>query len=165
MSESRRARLPWVLLVLSVVLNLAFLGGFAWTRAHHARFASGAGSGYQQRLERAVEGLKLDAGQQQAWNDFVQNVRQRGRGMREANAQLLDSAWSELAKTNPDGAAVERAFEQAGENRRQFQRDTMQSMTRFLATLGPEQRVRFLERARRPEPPRSGERPPRPHGS
>jgi Spy/CpxP family protein refolding chaperone len=149
--SARASRLPWVLLALSVALNLAFFAGFAWSRAHHARFAGGPGGGMQ-RLERAAKELKLDPGQDAAWTEFIQATRQRGRGLGDANGPLIDSAWNELAKPNPDASAVEQAFQQASENRREFQRDTMSAMIRFLATLGPDQRLRFIEHARPPAP-------------
>jgi Spy/CpxP family protein refolding chaperone len=130
-----KARLPWVLFAVSLALNIAFMGGWAWGRMHPPR-----GGVFQ----HAARGLSLDDRQRDAFQNFLKTQRANGQLLREKNRPLLDSVRGEWAKQNPDEAAVEQLLDTTDANRRAFRQQTIRAMNDFLRTLTPEQREQFL---------------------
>lgn len=125
-----------VALVLSLALNLCFVAGAVWTRMHHPTGAE---------WFREVSGtLHLNPQQETALHQFVRTMRLRSEGMREDVGPLIGNAWSEIAKPQPDEAQIMRLFDQAAGKRHDFQRDATAETLKFLATLGPEQREKFV---------------------
>jgi uncharacterized membrane protein len=145
-----RARLPWILLALSVALNVFFVGGAIWMKSR-------VGRGWMrpaERIEAAAKDLNLDGRQRDALQDFLATLRTRSHQLREKNRPLIDTAWTELAKAEPDEAVLDRAFDEGTANRRAFQLDTSRALHQFLRTLSDEQRAKVLENMRaRPHPP------------
>ncbi len=135
-------RLPWILLALSLALNLAFVGGVFWVHVMHAPMGPG------ERVESVAKGLSLDATQRAAFDRFVRTVRMRARQLREANQPLIDEAWQDFAKAQPDEAAVDKLFEQVADNRRSFQIEAGRALRAFLATLREDQRASFIAMVR-----------------
>ena len=133
------ARLPWILLALSLALNLFFVGGVFWVRSQ------GHGPlGPAERIERVAKQLTLDADQRAAFERFVRAIRMKARDLRETNQPLIDEAWQDFAKAQPDEAAVDKLFEAAANNRRNFQVETGRALRAFLVTLNEDQRVAFV---------------------
>jgi Spy/CpxP family protein refolding chaperone len=108
--------------------------------------------------ERMAKALNLDPAQRTAFERHLRSMREETRRYREETRPLLQQSWHELAKPQPDEAALDRLFEEGIAKRRALQRENARSMRSFLATLEPEQRQRFLELLRE-----RGERGP-PHG-
>ena len=135
-----RSRLPWILLALSLALNLCFVGGVFWVRME----ASHAQMGPAERMEQVVRQLALDGNQRAAFERFVRTMRMKARQLRETNQPLIDSAWQEFAKQQPDDAATDKLFEQAADNRRGFQLETGRALREFLAALSEDQRAKFI---------------------
>jgi uncharacterized membrane protein len=135
-----RSRLPWILLALSLALNLCFVGGVFWVRME----ASRAQLGPPERMELVVKQLALDADQRAAFDRFVGTMRMKSRQLRETNHPLIDAAWQEFAKQQPDEAAIDKLFEQAANNRRSFQIETGRALREFLVALSEEQREKFI---------------------
>jgi Spy/CpxP family protein refolding chaperone len=131
-------------LALSVVLNLCFVGGALWTYFHAAPPPN-----FEARMRQMPAELALDPQQKEAFERYAGGVRARIQQMHEAVEPLLGDAWSEIAKPDADAAKIMALFSQAGEKRRGFQRDLTTETLSFLATLSPEQRVKFVEIARR----------------
>ena len=136
-----RHPLLWVALALSLVLNFCFVAGALWIRIHGpAPPASPA-----ERLQRIGAELALDPQQRQAFERYSENVRVHMQQMRETVEPLMSAAWSELAKPDSDPATAARLFDEAGQARRNLQRELLAPTLTFLATLSPEQRAKFVE--------------------
>jgi uncharacterized membrane protein len=133
------ARLPWILLALSLALNLFFIGGVFWVRSQHH-----GPMGPAERIERVTKELALNPDQRAAFERFVRTIRMKARDLRETNQPLVDEAWQDFAKGQPDEAAVDKLFEAAANNRRNFQLETGRALRAFLATLNEDQRVAFI---------------------
>jgi hypothetical protein len=132
-------RLPWVLMALSLALNLFFVGGVFWVRSQ------GHGPiGPAERVEKLAKELTLDADQRAAFERFVGTIRMKARELRETNQPLVDEAWQDFAKAQQDEAVVEKLFEAAANNRRSFQLDTGRALRAFLVTLNESQRTGFI---------------------
>jgi len=133
------ARLPWILLALSLALNLFFIGGVFWMRSQwHGPM------GPAERIERVAKQLTLDADQRAAFERFVRAIRMKARDLRETNQPLIDEAWQDFAKAEPDEAAIDKLFEAAANNRRSFQIETGRALRAFLAVLNEDQRAAFI---------------------
>ena len=136
----RYSRLLIAVLVISLVLNLCFVAGAAWTRLH----APPGGRNLVERYQEIASELDLNAQQRAAFDQYIAAMRGRADQMRQDTEPLMGAAWDELAKPQPDEAKVTQLFDQAGDKRRGFQRDaTVQTMA-LLATLSPAQRAKFV---------------------
>jgi uncharacterized membrane protein len=136
-----RSRLPLILLVLSLALNVFFIGGVFWlkTRAMQAQLTP------PERVRLVARELSLDDNQRAAFDRFIQTARQHTRELRETNTPLVDQAWEEFAKTQPDEAVIERLFSASADNRRRYQVELGQALRGFLAALSVEQRRTFID--------------------
>jgi Spy/CpxP family protein refolding chaperone len=139
-----RQHLFWVILVLSLALNLCFIAGALWIRVQGPPPPMGP----EQRLQQIEPQLALNPQQKAAFDEYARTVRSRVQSMHEAIEPLVANAWSELAKPDANEANVMQLFDQAGEQRRAFRRELGTSTFTFLAKLSPEQRAKFVELAR-----------------
>jgi Spy/CpxP family protein refolding chaperone len=139
-----RQHLFWVVLILSLALNLCFVGGALWIRFQGPPLPTSP----QERLEQIEPQLALDPQQKAAFDQYARIVRLRMQSMHEAIEPLVGKAWSELAKPDADEAKIMQLFDQAGDQRRAFRRELGTATFTFLAKLTPEQRAKFVELAR-----------------
>jgi Spy/CpxP family protein refolding chaperone len=139
-----RQQLFWVVLILSLALNLCFIAGALWIRVQGPPHPMSP----EQRLQQIEPQLALDPQQKAAFDQYAQTVRLRMQSMREAVEPLVGNAWSELAKPDADEAKIMQLFDQAGEQRRASRRELGTATFTFLAKLTPEQRAKFVELAR-----------------
>jgi len=136
-----RHPLLWVVLTLSLLLNLCFVAGALWIRIQGPPLPASAA----ERLLRIGAELALDPQQRQAFDQYSENVRAHMQRMRDTVEPLMTAAWSELAKPDADQATAARLFDEAGQARRSLQRELLTPTLTFLATLSPEQRAKFVE--------------------
>ena len=129
-----------VLLILSVVLNLCFVAGAAWTRLH----APARWGGLEQRYQQMAAELSLEPQQRAGFDAHVAAIRTRTEKMREQVNPLMNAAWDEIAKPQADAAQVTRLFDEAAEKRREFQREATAKTLNFLTILSPAQRGKFV---------------------
>ena len=136
-----RQQLLWMLVALSVALNLFFIIGALWIRMHGPPVPMSAA----ERLQRIGTELSLDPQQQGAFNKYSETVRTRMQLMHKTVDPLMGKAWEEIAKPEADEANVVRLFDEAGQTRRSFMRELAPNTLSFLAKLSPEQRAKFVE--------------------
>jgi Spy/CpxP family protein refolding chaperone len=139
-----RRHLFWVILVLSLALNLCFVAGALWIRVQGPPLPMSP----EQRLQQIEPQLALNPQQKATFDEYARTVRSGMQSMREAIEPLVANAWSELAKPDADEAKVMQLFDQAGEQRRAFRRELGTATFTFLTKLSPEQRAKFVELAR-----------------
>jgi Spy/CpxP family protein refolding chaperone len=133
-----------ILLVVSAVLNLCFIAGAAWTHWHaRSRWQS-----VEQRFQRMAVQLDLTPEQRTGFDAYVAAMRARTEKMHQQVGPLIGEAWDEIAKPQADGAQIQRLFDEAAEKRREFQREAGAQTFKFLATLSPAQRGKFVAIAR-----------------
>jgi len=135
-----RPYLLWLLLTLSLALNLFFVAGALWIRFHGPPPMN-----VEERLEGIGAQLGLDPQQKAAFEQYSQAVRTRMKLMHQAVDPLVSAAWSEVAKPDADEAKVLRLFDEAGQTRRSYMHELAPIALSFLATLSPEQRTKFVE--------------------
>ena len=142
--SSSRARLLWAALVLSLVLNVCFVGGLVWSSMQVARPITPA-----ERFQHVASEMNFAGSEREHFDQFFQTVRRETQQMRENNHPIMQRIWNELEKEHPDPAAINALIDQATENRHAYQKAMASTLTGFLDTLTPAQRSRFLELARR----------------
>jgi Spy/CpxP family protein refolding chaperone len=137
----QRSRLWAALFVVSLALNLCFVAGAIWSRTHAPPARTDIAEFYRQM---AAE-LDLDPQQRAAFDRYVAAMRSRMDQMRQETDPLINAAWEEIAKPQPDAAKVEQLFDESAEKRRVFQREAASQMLAFVATLSPAQRGKFVQ--------------------
>jgi hypothetical protein len=142
---SLRASLPWILLALSLTLNVFFLGGYYYKRTLDQRLFGGT---EQERGRYVAEQLRLDGDQHQRFQEFRQRARERQRETFRANRAVIDSLWREIEKPEPDVKQLDGYIDTLTANRLAFQREQMHELVRFARTLEGKQRIEFLELVR-----------------
>lgn len=136
-----RPYLLWLVLTLSLALNLCFVGGALWIRFHGPPIPINA----EERLERIGAQLGLDAQQKKAFEEYSRAVRTRVQMMHKAVDPLTSNAWAEVGKPDADEAMVVQLFDEANQTRRSYMRELAPTTLAFLAKLSPPQRAKFVE--------------------
>lgn len=141
----RKRRALWVILALSLTLNLFFVVGAAWIAMNRpARFASRVA-----HMRYVAAELHLDAQHKKAFESYLGMLRARLKAMHAEVRPIINEAWAELAKPQATEDGVMRLFDKAAKEHRRFQEKLTRSTLAFLATLTPEQRAKFIELAHR----------------
>ena len=141
-------RLLLALLIVSVVLNLFFVAGAAWTRWH----AQAQSPSPERHFEQMAAQLNLDPQQRIGFDAYGAAMRARIEMMHQQVAPLIGAAWEEIAKPQADEAQVMRLFDEASEKRREFQREATTQTLNLLAILSPAQRAKFVAMVRERRP-------------
>jgi uncharacterized membrane protein len=134
-----RGRLLGAILAISVALNLCVIAGVVWTR-YNAPEPVGA----SERFHKLEATLGLDDRQRAAFEAYVAATRARAAKLRQDIDPLLDLAWSELGKPQPDEALILQQLSDASGRWRASQRETVEATLALLATLSPDQRTKFV---------------------
>jgi periplasmic protein CpxP/Spy len=138
-----RRRVLLAVLVVSLVLNICFVAGVAWTRMHPP-----AAAGIETVLQRMPAELDLDVKQRAAFDRYVAEMRTRNEKVRQQVAPLFAGAWEEMAKPGAKTEEVTRQFAEVAGKRQEAQRDTVVQTLEFLSVLSPDQRLKFVNLVR-----------------
>jgi Spy/CpxP family protein refolding chaperone len=140
----RRLRAPrrlWVgALAVSIALNLCFVAGALWTRFNPPTAPAVA----VERFHKLEASLDLNAEQRAAYRSYVAQTRDRVARLHREIDPLLDAAWAEIAKPQPDNGYLLQRFDDAAARWRAYQHEAMDSTLALLAKLTPEQRATFV---------------------
>ena len=155
-----RAKLPWILLAVSLVAN-AVLAGAVYTLTSAADPAAERAA----QVESVIQRLGLSPEQRDGLLALREKARQGRKGSREGRESRRAAFIAELGKPAFDRAGVLALMEARSAKRRERIGDVAQNLHAYLATLSPEQRQEFLAMARergflrrlfgRPRPPRT----------
>jgi uncharacterized membrane protein len=132
-------RVLLAILVVSLVLNVCFVAGVAWTRMR----ASPAG-GLEPVFQRMPAELALDDKQRAAFDRYVATMRTRNEKVRQQVAPLFAVAWEEMTKPEANTGEVTRLFAEVGAKRQDSQRESVVQTLDFLSVLSPDQRRKFV---------------------
>lgn len=157
-----RARLPWILFAVSLILNVFVVGGFLYTRHVADRPPPGG------PVWMAARSLELDDAQKEAFRQLRAEGRRNFEEMRETMRPLRERLTGELAKPAPDFATVDRLIDEISVAETIKQKAMARTVQRFVDTLRPEQRAQFHRAVqeqvsrRFPEPGKPGRSRPEP---
>ncbi len=138
-----RAKLPWILLAVSLVAN-AVLAGAVYTLTSTADPAAKRVA----HVESVIQRLGLSPEQRDGLLALREKARQGRKGSREGHESRRAAFIAELGKPTFDRAAVLALMEARSAERRARIVDVAQDLHAYLATLSPEQRRKFLAMAR-----------------
>lgn len=128
-------------LAVSLALNLCFVAGALWSRFN----APPAPVTASERFRKLEMTLDLTDAQRALYRAYVAATLARTAQLRRAIDPLLDSAWAEIAKPQPDEAYLMQQFDEAASRWRGFQHEAVEATLALLAQLTPEQRERFVD--------------------
>jgi Spy/CpxP family protein refolding chaperone len=148
-SWSRR-RVVVAALIISVVLNVFFIVGAAWTRMHPP---PGEPMSPGQRFRELEGGLNLDTQQKPSFQVYAATMRERTTWVHQQIGPLIAAAWEEMAKPQPDQTHIMQLYDEAAKRRGEFQRDVTDATLKFLTVLTPAQHDKFIAIARERRPP------------
>ncbi len=134
-----RARLPWILLAISLVLNVAIIGGllYGWQGDRHAR-------GPERAVAQLSEQLDLTADQQQQLRAMLEGVMERKRARREAPPSPQREALVDLlAEENFAEAETRRLLNEMSAERNLMWVEVTRDMHGFVSALNSEQKAKF----------------------
>jgi periplasmic protein CpxP/Spy len=136
-------RVLLAVLVVSLVLNVCFVAGVAWTRIN-----TPPANVYEAFFQRIPAELQLDDKQRTIFDRFTAASRGRYERMRQQVAPLFAGAWEEMAKPGAKTEEVTRQFAEVAGKRQEAQRDTVVETLEFLSVLSPDQRSKFVNLVR-----------------
>ena len=137
-----RRYLPWILLAVSVALNVFFVGGHVYARrmAESQVEPEAAGPAHP-----AFARLGLTPEQRENLMKLRGKARERTKANRPIDRELGLALLDELMKPSRDAQAVDALLRQLAERRAAHVRPAIEELAGFLATLSPEQRARVRE--------------------
>jgi uncharacterized membrane protein len=154
---SARHQLLWVVVSLSLALNLFFVAGALWTHFHAPPQLTRGG-----RFDEMAAALALDPQQRQAFAQYSQTMHGLLLEMRDATQPLVRAAWSEVAKPQADETKVMRLLDQAAQARRDYVHQITAATIAFLNKLSLQQRAKFVKIVHQGPPPWALQYPQRP---
>jgi Spy/CpxP family protein refolding chaperone len=140
--KSLRRPLLWVVIALSLALNLFFVAGALWTRLHAPPPMT-----REERFQQMAQALALDPQQRQGFATYSQTMREELLAMRDAAGPLVRAAWAEVSRPQADETKVMQLLDQAAQARRRHLIEITTSTITFLKILSPEQRANFVKLA------------------
>jgi len=135
--------LTWVVLAVSVALNVFFLVGYYRAVVLAERVETPVGT-----TEVIAERLGLDSGQRAIFDRVRAEARADARSFSAEASATVNAFWAEMITEAPDPALLERYLAQSAERNLAFNRVITKRMRTFLAALTPAQRREFVDRIR-----------------
>ena len=139
-SDGSRHRLLVAVLAISVALNICVVAGALWGKLH----APPTPPTFTERFQRLEDSLDLTAAQRTAFDSYVNGMAARGDQARRTVEPMMDAVWAEVAKPDADQTRVLQLLDDANNQRRTYQQQAVTATLSLLATLTPEQRVKFI---------------------
>ena len=102
-------RLLWLLLTVSLTLNLFFVAGAVWIKMHRLTGPTGPVA----RMRYLAGELNLDPQHRLEFERYFRTLRARIRLMHAEVAPLVNDAWAELASPNASETKVTQLFDEA----------------------------------------------------
>lgn len=138
------AKLPWILLALSLLFNFFFAGGFL-----HARDEWQPPETETEAVDLVSDRLELDEDQRRTLAELRRDAHERARRIRESIAQARQELWADINGGTVDRDRLNEVIEFEAEQRRQLKLLAGEHFRRFLGVLRPEQRRKMGQLLRR----------------
>ena len=138
-----KSKLPWILLAISLVINLSVAGGVIYSKVT----IGDAAKSPERRIETLAERLQLTPAQREGLIALRDSARARRTEMRGQRQERRRAILAELAKQELDRERLGQLMRQGMDRRMAFFEAFMVDLHGYLATLSDEQRQTFLEMA------------------
>jgi len=140
------AKLPWVLLAISVIFNFTFAGAFL-----HARSDLETADSPEAPAKMVADELGLSEDQKKAFAEIRAEAKTKADQLRESIVLARQELWSQIAGGSGDSEQISELNGRLAELYRQYRMLPGEHARRFLGTLDPAQREAAIERIRRHE--------------
>ncbi len=133
-----RAKLPWILLAISVALNVFVVGGFFYAKQM-------GGSRWMDRspIMAAARELELTDPQKQALEKMQADIRRSSSEIREEMRPLRRDLLDELGKPQLDFDVVDRKIDDLGDVQNKRFKAMVRAVHEFQQSLTPQQQEQF----------------------
>ncbi len=138
-----RRNLPWILLAVSLALNLGLAAGALHFEAEAERLSASA----EARFETIADRLELTEAQRADLLALRAKIQDRREAMGGSRDQRRAALMAELTKPELDRAHLSEVMDGSQDQRRAFFEGLMVELHGFLATLTPAQKETFLAMA------------------
>lgn len=132
-----RAKLPWILLAISLALNVFVIGGYIYGKSRSDHRWS------RWSFTAVAEQLDLNSAQKQALEKMRVEIRRSSDDSREQMRPLRRELLEELAKPQPDFAAADRRIDEIGDMQSKRYKAMVRAVHEFQQTLTPQQQEQF----------------------
>jgi uncharacterized membrane protein len=139
-----KPRLPWILFVISLALNLFFAAGVFYNKLEAERLSAAP----EQRIGALAEQLGLSEAQQAGLLALREQAMERREAVRGLRQQRRAALMAELAKPELDRERLGQLMREGMERRAAAFEQLLVDLHGYLATLSDEQRAAFLEMAK-----------------
>lgn len=139
-----RARLPWILLAVSLAANVFFGVGVGYS-LYKGESPIDPSDG---PIDAVAEPLGLDTVQREGLMALRRSAHERRAAMRASGDRFRADLLAELGKPHFDRQRFVVLMETRSAQRREMFADLARDLHAYLATLAPEQREQFLDMAR-----------------
>ncbi len=135
--------LAWILLAVSVALNIFFAGGVVYSKMTAERLKDSP----ERRIDFVAEQLNLSDSQREGLIALRTKVGERWRAGREKRGNLSGTLMAELAKPELDMERLEALIRGRSDRSVGRFQELARDLHAYLATLSPEQREQFVAMA------------------
>ena len=129
-----KARLPWMLVAVSVVFNVFFVISFV-----HARTEAEKPRTFLEKAQRMAKKLDLDEQQMAEFEHIIDELER----LRTERTPQREAFLAEMIKEDPDDKVLENYV--AGEAAIEYRLNKLSVALKLVALLKPEQRQTFVE--------------------
>jgi Spy/CpxP family protein refolding chaperone len=143
-----RAKLPWILLALSLILNAAMIGGYLYERGRQDDPEQTAKTHIEMiARELALTPVEAEGLREIRRNALARRIEWRERRMAEGNGNGRKAMLAPLVAPAYDPDKMRALFRERNARRSERWIETGVELHAYLQTLTPEQRQRFVELA------------------
>ncbi len=135
-----RARITMLLLIASLVMNAGFVGGYFYVRQRAREMQRPA-----KRIEAIARRLQLDPQQRR----LLERLKREARAIRVRYREQTDiqrrHLWHLLGNPAVEPDAIDQSIQRMARSRMNYQKKIVGIIRRFVRSLKPEQRRRFVK--------------------
>ena len=135
--------ISWVLLALSLALNVFFIGGHIYTKRQVEAVQQQAAP-RPARVRITPDVLGLNDRQTKTFVGFRKQVRKKALALRSESRKSAARVWAELESAKPDQSAIDRHLKVIFDNRYEAQREASVYAVQFLDGLDEAQKKKLV---------------------
>ena len=135
--------IAWVLLALSLALNVFFIGGHIYTK-RQVEAVEQRQTTTPARVRITPATLGLNDRQAKTFNGFRDRLRQRALTLRKESRASAAKIWAELQSDKPDQNAIDRHLKIIFDNRYAVQRQASVYAVQMFRSLDKDQKQKFV---------------------
>lgn len=130
----------WIVLIVSLVANIGFIGGYAGATLQHKEAATPAGA-----LQILAARLDFTASQTDALKRHRSAAARQRHVLEKAGQDDVQTFWAELLEDKPDRERLRTLAQAAADRQTAFTLNVAEELHTFMTMLKPDQRQAFAD--------------------